>query len=142
MDLIESLKKMVHGINPVTGKNLPATSITHKIETARVLLALIDELDTTKHIDKPTQMKASKPRVDEEEKMQKNIAEGKPKRSHLYWSDEEQKEACAMFKDGASIEAIAAKMMRGARAIAIKLEKAGLISEDQLALYSAKKELV
>lgn len=113
MDLVDILKNLANGINPETGKKLPTKSITHKTETIRILFALIDELNTADCNEKPVKKKASKPRVDDEEKIQKNLAEGKPKRSHLYWSDEEQEKVCSMFGAGASVEAIAAKVMRG-----------------------------
>ncbi len=89
--------------------------------------------------EKPLTKKEAKKRT-EEEHMQENLAAGKPMRANLRWSDEERDEVCSLFKGGSSVESIAEKQMRGALAIAMQLEKAGLISKEKMEGYMPSKE--
>lgn len=136
MDLVSILKSLANGTHPETGKRFPSNSVIHKPDAIRTFYGLIEELRTSERNEAQTKKKKTqKASFDDEERMKKNIAEGRPPRSHFPWSDEERKEIFAMFEGGASVETIAEEKMRGSRAIAIQLEKAGLISAEQLESY-------
>lgn len=129
MDFIEKLKILANGINPETGEVLGRHSLTGKPETIRILYSLADELSLT------YTSKVSKTKLSPQEKKAKNIAEGKPEKSHFPWEEAEKVQLIKKFKAGISIEKLSVIFKRSPLAVAAQLHKLEFITEEKLASY-------
>jgi hypothetical protein len=127
MNAIEILKCLANGIDPETGEEIPKDSIAHRPETIRALYKLADELSS--------KQLGSKKKLSDEERIQKNIELGRPPRSHFPWTDQERAELDSLFKSGYSVEDLSTKFQRTSVAVAIQLEKMGLITKEQCDSY-------
>ena len=123
------LKALANGINPETGELLGTGSVANKPEAIRILFILAQELS-----EEPEKQKKSK--LSAEERQQKNIAEGRPAKSYFPWTDEERGLLEERHQAGDSVEQLSLKFERSVRAVAIQLEKMGLISAEQLLAFT------
>jgi len=124
--LSEQLKILAKGINPDTGELLDGESVVNTPEAIRLLFSLSDELAD---YEKP---KKRKNKLTPEERRNKNISEGRPAKSHFPWSEEERAELTSQYTKNSNISELAKQFERSKLAIAVQLEKAGLISEEQV----------
>ena len=129
MKLSEQLKLLANGINPDTGEVLEEGSLTNRAETVRMLFALAEELaDSEKH-------KAKKSKLSPEERRQKNIAEGRPAKSHFPWDEAEKTSLAEDFVKDSDVENLSKVFERSTLAIAVQLQKMMLIPEEELDKY-------
>ncbi|MCT4700795.1 hypothetical protein MUA02_02890 [Enterobacteriaceae bacterium H20N1] len=110
-------------------KLLPSGSVANKPEAIRMLFTLAEELAV-----EPEKQKKSK--LTPEERQQKNIAEGRPAKSHFPWTEEERHRLEESYNQNAAIEAPGTQFERSPRAVAIQLEKMGLITAEELMAYT------
>ena len=129
MTLSSQLKLLANGINPETGEVLEEGSLANRPDVIRVLFALAEELSD---LDKPA---ARGPKLTLDERRQKNIADGRPPKSHFPWSDEERTSLTSEFNKNPSVIHLATLFERSALAIAVQLQKLRLISEEELESY-------
>jgi hypothetical protein len=129
MNTSTALRALANGVNPDTGELLPCSSVAQFPETIRLLFTLSEELT-----DKPE--KSKKAKLSPQERQEKNIAEGKPAKSYFPWSEEEKRQLESDYEAGKSVEELGAELGRSVRAVAIQLEKVGLLTAEQLLGYS------
>lgn len=128
MTISAMLKALANGVNPDTGEFMASGSVTNQPEVIRMLFMLSDEL-----AEGPEKQK--KVRLTAEERQQKNIAEGRPAKSYFPWTDEERGLLEEHFRANDSVELLSIRFERSMRAVAIQLEKMGLISAEQLLTF-------
>jgi len=122
------LRALANGINPETGELLGTASMTGSPEAIRLLFALAEEFQV-----EPERQK--KVKLSPEERQQKNIAEGRPAKSHFPWAEEEKQRLQEIYAEGGTLEALSSEFERTTWAIAVQLQKMGLITEQQAARY-------
>lgn len=135
MQINEALTALANGVNPETGEILPANSVAHTPEAIRLLFTLAQELAS-----QPARKKTTKPKMSLEERKQKNIADGKPAKSNLPWSEGELEQLVAYYLESGDIKTVAAQMERSPLAIAVQLGKAGVISLEAVEQFRIKPE--
>jgi hypothetical protein len=128
MNICAMLRTLANGSNPETGEMMAPGSLANKPEAIRMLFALADEL-----IAEPEKQKKAK--LTPDERQQRNIAEGRPAKSHFPWTEEEKSTLEQEHLSGSNIEDLSMKFERSSRAVAIQLEKMGLITAEQLLSY-------
>ena len=129
MKISEMLKALANGVNPETGEGFGAESTANRPEAIRMLFALAEELSATPEKQKKTKLTP-------EEKQQRNLAEGRPAKSYFPWTEEEKAILAERFGQSEAIEALGGEFGRSTRAVAIQLEKMGLITAEQLLAYT------
>lgn len=125
MNISAALKALANGVNPETGEFIASGSIVNQPDAIRLLFTLSDEL-----AEEPEKLKRGKPTA--EERQQKNIAEGRPAKSNFPWTEQEKMQLEAEFRENTSLDVLSLKFGRSERAVAIQLEKKGLITAEQL----------
>lgn len=121
-------RTLAKGINPETGELLNPASIVHTPEAIRLLFTLAEDFHA-----EPERVKKAK--LSPEERRQKNIAEGRPANSHFPWADEERQRLEQGYAGGKTVEMLSTEFERSLRGIAVQLQKMGLITEEQAAVY-------
>jgi transposase-like protein len=111
------LTALLQGTDPVTGTELPGESICNRIEVSRALLVAIMALED---------MAARKAR-----RAQLPVSVG------TTWSPQEEANLAAEVRNGEAIEEIAKRHGRTVRAIWARLERLGLLTEEQRGVYGA-----
>jgi hypothetical protein len=129
MRLSEQLKLLAKGIHPETGELLDEGSLTNRPETIRLLYDLSEEI---LQYEKP---KKTKQKIQPEERRQKNIADGKPPKSHFPWNDQEKNMLKEAFRSNPNVEQLAHSFERSILAVAVQLQKLALISEEEFDSY-------
>lgn len=130
MSLSEQLRALANGFNPETGEVLNKNSIVNTPEVIRALFTLADELsDSKKNKNK------KKVKLTADEKIAKNLQEGKPARSHFPWEEREKELLTSFFKANNNIKEAAQKMERSELAVAVQLEKLSLIKPEDVERY-------
>ncbi len=129
MTLSGQLKLLANGISPETGEVLDEGSLTHRPDVIRILFALAEELSGTNNPN------PKKPKLTPDERRQKNIADGRPQKSHFPWSDEEKDSLASEFSKNPSIKNLAKLFERSPLAIAVQLQRQRLILEVELESY-------
>ncbi|RZI43820.1 hypothetical protein EGT07_08630 [Herbaspirillum sp. HC18] len=129
MTLRSQLKLLANGINPETGEVLEEDSLTNRPDVIRILFALAEELSV---LEKPNPKKT---KLTPDERRQKNIAEGRPPKLHFPWNEEEKILLANEFNKSPGGKHLAALFERSPLAIAVQLQKLGLISEEELESY-------
>ena len=124
--LISQIKLLANGIHPETGEVLPDTSMVHRADVIRTLFALSEELAD---IDRT---RAKKPKLSLEERKEKNIAEGRPPKSHFPWDEDEKRRLAEQHGAGKTLPQISRIFERSSLAVAVQLHKLGLISDQQI----------
>jgi hypothetical protein len=105
------LQSLVHGLNPVTGDELPKGDIVNNIEVNRAMSTAVMALD---------QMMA---RLTRREMLPEKVGKG--------WTDEEEQQLKDEFSRSEPLPLIATKHGRTLRAIEARLERLGLLAADQ-----------
>lgn len=82
----------------------------------------------------------TKHKLQPEERRQKNISEDKPPKSHFPWSDEEKRMLEDAFKNDSDIALLANQFERSMLAVAVQLQKFGLISEEEFESYRWRQQ--
>ena len=108
---LEVLNALIHGLDPLSGEPLPEGSVLHRAEVLRALLSAHDALQQ------------AGARAQRRAQLPDNVGRS--------WSEAEQAELLAAFKDGATPAALAAKHRRTLRAIEARLERLGLLRPEQ-----------
>lgn len=129
MNISAMLKALANGVNPETGEFMSAGSIVNQPDAIRLLFTLSDEM-----ADEPEKQKKGK--LTAEERQQKNIAEGRPAKSYFPWTELEKSLLEERFRADETIDVLSVKFERSIRAVAIQLEKMGLITAEQLLALS------
>lgn len=125
MNLSEQLKLLAQGIYPDSGELLSYCSVTNSPEAIRLLYKLSEEIT---YYEKPK-------KINKGDLREKNIARGRPPRSHFPWNDEQRKLLVVEFKSNPDLKGLATKFERSVLAIAVQLKKLDLISEEELESY-------
>lgn len=131
MDLSEMLKILAEGVNPETGEELSVNSETEDLETVNMLLKLADELPAASIVEQSKRLFGN-------EKMEQNLEFGRPARSHYPWIEEEKKSLEENYLYGTCVEDLAAKYQRTEKAIALQLQKMGVITEEDSERYECR----
>lgn len=105
------LQSLVHGLNPVTGDELPKGGIVNNIEVNRAMSTAVMALD---------QMMA---RLTRREMLPEKVGKG--------WTEEEEQQLRDEFSCSEPLPLIATKHGRTIRAIEARLERLGLLTADQ-----------
>jgi hypothetical protein len=105
------LMALVHGLDPLTGDELPATAV---LQNADVLRALLAGAMALQQMAARTQRRAQLP----------------GKVGHA-WTPEEEQRLLAAFKSGEAPADIATRHARTLRAIEARLERLGLLSGEE-----------
>jgi hypothetical protein len=105
------LQSLVHGLNPMTGDELPKGDIVNNIEVNRAMSTAVMALD---------QIMA---RLARREMLPEKVGKG--------WSEEEEKQLKDEFSRSEPLSLIATKHGRTLRAIEARLERLGLLAADQ-----------
>lgn len=105
------LQKLIQGIDPVTGEELPRETVLQHADVLRALFAGLSALEVTTA------------RAQRRSLLPKNIGQT--------WTTEEEGRLIAAFKSGDSPIAIASEHGRTIRAVEARLEKLGLITAAQ-----------
>jgi len=121
MNLIDTLKKLAHGIHPETGKKISKESIASSPEAIRILFGLSDEL---RELKIENQLANSQKRYE-------NTTNGKPARSGFSWDNEEKNKLLEAFTLKEDIAILAKNFERSELAIASQLKSQGLLSEQE-----------
>ena len=123
--LSNHIKVLANGIHPETGELLPESSLVHRPEVIRTLFALSEELAD---LERP---RTKKPKLTPEERRAKNIAEGRPPRSHFPWEDDERHRLVQEHEAGRTLPQLARIFERSNLAVAVQLHSLGLITDEQ-----------
>lgn len=107
------LTTLIQGCDPVSGEPLPRDCVIHRSEVLRALLAGLGALEQTAA------------RAQRRAQLPENVGQS--------WTTEEERELVTAFKSGESPTDLARKHGRTLRAIEARLEKLGLITEEQRA---------
>jgi hypothetical protein len=105
------LQSLVHGLNPMTGDELPKGDIVNNIEVNRAMSTAVMALD---------QMMA---RLTRRDMLPEKVGKG--------WTEEEEQELKDEFGRSEPLPLIATKHGRTLRAIEARLERLGLLAADQ-----------
>ena len=105
------LQSLVHGLNPMTGDELPKGDIVNNIEVNRAMSTAVMALD---------QMMA---RLTRREMLPEKVGKG--------WTEEEEQQLRDAFNRSEQLLHIATKHGRTLRAIEARLERLGLLAADQ-----------
>jgi hypothetical protein len=110
------LKSLIDGRHPGSGSPLPSECVVHDSAVLRALLAGLNALDL---VAARAQRRAQL-----------------PEQVGKAWTTEEESRLIAAFKSGESPAAIAGKHERTLRAIEVRLQKLGLITEAERTTHS------
>jgi hypothetical protein len=108
---LEVLNALIHGLDPLSGEPLPEGSVLHRAEVLRALLSAHDALQQ------------ACARAQRRAQLPDNVGRS--------WSEAEQAQLLAAFKEGATPAALAAKHRRTLRGIEARLERLGLLRPEQ-----------
>ena len=129
MSVSAQLRMLANGVHPETGELLDENSLTQRPETIRMLFALAEEFAGAE------ENRRRKQKLTPVERRQKNIAEGRPPKSHFPWSEEEKSTLEGEMRKQVQILSLAAQFERSPLAIAVQAHKMKLISDDELDAY-------
>lgn len=74
-----------------------------------------------------------------EERQAKNLELGRPKNSHLPWTEEIRKELFDEYSSNDSLKHLAEKFERSVLAIAVQLGNAELLTEEEVEFYRTEQ---
>ena len=106
---------LANGANPVTGEILPAESPYNEPKIIRALFVLLNSLNG-KAVRKTPQ-----------EKMEDNLAAGRPRNAGLPWTDDSRTDLAKKFRGGRAVQALAQEFERTSGAILAELTRQGLV---------------
>ncbi len=131
MTFSDDLRRLALGFHPETGEALDPDSVAQKPETIRLLFILSEEL-AEKAERKGTE---GRRKLSPEERIEKNLAEGRPARSNLPWEEEERGALLKGHAGGETPPQLAARFQRSVLAIVAQLEKAGVMDAGEAAVW-------
>ena len=105
------LRRLVEGIDPETGEELPNDTVLHRAEVIRALLTSVE--------------------VVEEASQRANRRAQLPPSVGQRWSEDEERRLTEAFQAGQTIEVLASNHGRTVNAIESRLESLGLITASQ-----------
>lgn len=106
---------LADGTDPVTGEVLPATSPYNEPKVIRALFTVLNS-SNGKAVKKSP-----------EEKMEENLAAGRPKNAGMPWTDELRAELAEKFQGGMTLQKLAGHFERTGGAIHAELVRQGLV---------------
>lgn len=106
---------LANGTNPVTGEVLPAKSPYNEPTVIRALFTVLNSSNG----------KAA--RKSPEEKMEENVAAGRPRNAGLPWTDDLRDEVSEKFQGGMAVHDLARHFERTEGAILSELARQGLV---------------
>lgn len=118
MDLREAqtiVKSLAEGVDPVTGEVFSSDSTYNHPVVIRALFT----------VQRYARVPSTKMSLDE--RRQQNIGLGRPRNAGLPWTDDDRGRVAAGFRDGGSIEDLAAQLERSRAAIHAELIRQGLV---------------
>lgn len=118
MEFIEAknmVSALANGANPITGEILPAESPYNEPKIIRALFLVLNSVNL-----KPV-------RKSLQERMEENLAAGRPKNAGLPWTDELRAEVAKKFKRGETLQNLAQYFERTSGAIHSELARQGLV---------------
>ena len=119
MELTESrniVSKLAQGVHPTTGEVFPPESPYNDPEVIRALFSI---LEFVKH--------SKTPRKTVEERRQQNLDVGRPGNSGLPWAEDDRAFVRSGFRDGMTVEKLAAKLERSQSAIVAEVIRQDLV---------------
>jgi len=122
MELTESrniVKTLAQGVHPTTGEAFPPESPYNDPDVIRALFSILEYSRSPK-----------RPRRSIEERRRENLEVGKPGSSGLPWTEEARALVKSGFRDGMTIEKLAASLERSSAAIVAEVIRQDLVPPD------------
>ncbi|MDC0357306.1 hypothetical protein OAO01_00690 [Oligoflexia bacterium] len=116
---IDIIRKLIDGVDPLTGEAFPKDSPYNRPTIIRALLTVVE------HATQPNRKKSV------EERRSENVAKGLPRNSGLPWNEEARAVVAKDFKQGMTVEKLAEAQARSRLAIVAELKRQGVISSDE-----------
>ena len=113
---------LANGTNPVTGEILPAESPYNEPTVIRALFTVLNSPGGRGTKQSP------------QEKMEENLAAGRPRNAGLAWTDELRAEVAEKFQGGMTLQELAGYFERTSGAILSELARQGLINRPDAGL--------
>ncbi len=121
MELTESrnvVKTLAQGVHPTTGEVFPPESPYNDPEVIRALFSILEFVK-----------QAKKPRKSVEERRQENLEVGRPRNSGLPWSEDDRALVKSGFREGMTVEKLAATLERSSGAIVAEVIRQDLVPQ-------------
>lgn len=131
--LAYNLRQLAKGIQPETGELLAPTSVVQTAASIRFLLVLADELDGMPQVAPASAGKVKPARLSEEERMERNLKEGRERRAGFPWSHKDVEAMLEHYRTSRDLKATAKYCERSDYACALKLVDAGLMTVQEVA---------
>ena len=119
---IEIVHALSQGIDPCTGEMLPPDSPYETPEVIRALHTLLSHVGTRR---------VRGPKLTPEQKQTANLERGLPKNAGLPWTEDARLGLGDSFREGDSVDALAARFERTRGSILAELKRQGLISVEE-----------
>jgi len=119
MELNESrniVKTLAQGVHPTTGEAFPTDSPYNDPEVIRALFSILEFVKFAK-----------KPKRSIDDRRQQNIELGRPANSGLPWSEADRETVRSDFREGMSVEKLAAKLGRSSGSIVAEVIRQDLL---------------
>jgi len=119
MELDESrniVKTLAQGVHPTTGEVFPSDSPYNDPEVIRALFSILDSVK-----------QVGRPRKSLDERRRDNVELGRPVNSGLPWTEEDREVVRSGFRDGATIEKLAASLGRSSGSIVAEVIRQDLL---------------
>jgi hypothetical protein len=110
------VKTLAQGIHPTTGEAFPAESPYNDPDVTRALFSILEFVK-----------QAKKPRKSVDERRKQNLEFGRPVNSGLPWSDEDRLVVRSGFREGMTVEKLAAKLGRSSGSIVAEVIRQDLL---------------
>ena len=113
------VKTLTQGVHPTTGEVFPPGSPYSDPDVIRALFSILEFVKNTKT-----------PRKTVEERRQQNLEVGRPGNSGLPWTEDDRALVKSGFREGMSVENLAAKLERSPSAIVAEVIRQDLVPPD------------
>ena len=113
------VKTLAQGVHPITGEVFPPGTPYNEPEVIRALFSILEFVKNTKT-----------PRKTVEERRQQNLEVGRPGNSGLPWTEDDRALVKSGFREGMSVENLAAKLERSRSAIVAEVIRQDLVPPD------------
>lgn len=128
-EVVDVLSALASGVHPVTGEVLAEDSPYNEPRIIRALFGSLELIQT------PVQ------RVPKKSQEEINREEGRPLRSNMRWTEEEDRELLDLLEKGTLTSEIAGRLERTQGAIHSRLQRQGLLEREEL-LKSSEAEIL
>lgn len=112
----KTVKTLAQGVHPTTGEVFPPGSPYNEPEVIRALFSILEFVKNTKT-----------PRKTVEERRQLNLDVGRPGNSGLPWTEDDRALLKSGFREGMTVENLAAKLERSQSAIVAEVIRQDLV---------------